>query len=283
MPYLLLALDLVINGINSIARKNYSLRFNGKGVYFFNAVAILFSILFFLISAGGNLHFSWPLLPYAIIFGICFGLCNIATLSAINYGPLALTSLFVSYSTLIPTIHGFFLGERPNLKLFIPGLALFMLSLLLTNKPTKGEKISGKWLFYVLLAVVTNAGCSISQTQQQVDFHEQYGNELMILALTIAEVFYIIMMLLTERKELATLFKGGWYNPPISGIANGANNYLVMLLRPMLGATILFPLISGGGLLISLLLSLFIFKEKLSKLQMVGFFVGLGAVILLSL
>lgn len=283
MPYLLLALDLVINGINSIARKKYSLRFNGKGVYFFNAVAILFAILFFLISSKGDLHFPPALWPYAMIFGACFGICNVATLAAISSGPLALTSLFLSYSTLIPTIYGFFLGERPDLRLFIPGLALLMVSLFLTNKPQKGEKISSKWLVFILIACITNGGCSISQTAQQVAFNEQYGNELMILALSMVLVVYIVLALLIERKEIPALLKDGWYNAPVSGIANGANNFLVMLLRPMLGATILFPLISGGGLVVTLLISLFIFKEKLSRTQMIGFFLGLASVILLSL
>jgi uncharacterized membrane protein len=114
-------------------------------------------------------------------------------------------------------------------------------------------------------------------------FKEQYGSQLMILALSMVLVLYIIMMLLTERKELGKLAKNGWYNPPISGLANGANNLLVMVLRPMMSAAVLFPMISGGGLVITFLISLFIFKEKLGKLQVIGFFLGLGSVILLSL
>jgi drug/metabolite transporter (DMT)-like permease len=166
---------------------------------------------------------------------------------------------------------------------FIPGLLLLIVSLFLTNKPQKGEKISGKWLVYVSIAVLSNAGCCISQTQQQVDFNEQYGSQLMILALSMALVFYIIMMIITERKMIPTLFKGGWYNAPISGLANGANNLLVMVLRPMMSAAVLFPLISGGGLVVTLLISLFLFKERLGRVQTFGFFLGLASVILLSL
>ena len=284
MPALLLLTDLLVNGINTISRKSYTRRFGGKGNYYFNAVAIFFAILFFIISAKGNLAFPPNLIPYAVIFGACFGICNVATLKAISCGPLALSSLFMAYSTIIPTLYGIiFLKERPNMAFFIPGLLLLIVSLFLTNKPQKGEKVSGKWLIYICIAVLSNAGCCISQTQQQVDFNEQYGSQLMILALAMALVFYIIMMLLTERKEIPELIKGGWYNAPISGIANGANNLLVMILRPLMSAAILFPLISGGGLLVTLLISLFIFKERLSKLQTAGFFLGLASVIFLSL
>ncbi len=284
MPYLLLLLDLIVGGFNTVSRKSYSRRFDGRGTYYFNAVAIFFAILFFIVAAKGDLSFPPALWPYAIIFGVCFGACNVATLKAINYGPLALTSLFVSFSTIIPTFYGiFFLQEVPKWQFFIPGLVLLMVSLFFTNKPQKGEKITAKWLIYVLIAVLSNAGCCISQTQQQVDFKEQYGNQLMILALAMVLIFYIIMALILERKELPTLIKGGWYNPPISGMANGANNLLVMMLRPMLGAALLFPLLSGGGLVITFLISLFIFKEKLGRSQLLGFFLGLASVILLSL
>jgi drug/metabolite transporter (DMT)-like permease len=284
MPIILLITDLFVNGVNTISRKSYTRRFGGAGNYYFNAVAIFFSILFFLISAKGNLYFPLELIPYAVVFGACFGICNVATLKAISCGPLALTSLFMGYSTLIPTLYGiFFLNEQPNLQFFLPGLALLIVSLFLTNKPVKGEKISGKWLLYISISVITNAGCCISQTQQQVDFKEQYGSQLMILALAMVLVFYVIMMLLTERKELPQLIKGGWYNAPISGLANGANNLLVMVLRPMMSAAVLFPLISGGGLVVTLLISLFLFKERLGRVQTFGFFLGLASVILLSL
>lgn len=284
MPILLLLVDLAINGINSIARKSYTRKFGGDGNYYFNFVAIAFAIIFFIISAKGNLYFPLKLIPYAIIFGACFGICNVATLKAISCGPMALSSLFMAYSTIIPTLYGIiFLKERPNFAFFIPGLLLLLVSLFLTNKPQKGEKISGKWLFYIIVGIITNAGCCISQTQQQVDFNEQYGSQLMILALSMALIFYLIMMLATERKQIPALIKGGWYNAPISGIANGANNLLVMILRPLMSAAVLFPMISGGGLVITLLIALFIFKERLSKLQMAGFFLGLVSVIFLSL
>lgn len=284
MAYLLLLLDLAVNGINTISRKSYTRQLKGAGNYFFNTVAIAFAIIFFIISAKGDLGFPPQLIPYAMVFGACFGICNLAVFKAISCGPLALTSLFMAYSTIIPTLYGIlFLKEQPNYAFFLPGLVLLLISLFLTNKPVKGEKISGKWLFYITIGVVTNAGCCISQTQQQVDFKEQYGSQLMILALSMVLVLYIIMMLLTERKELGKLAKNGWYNPPISGLANGANNLLVMVLRPMMSAAVLFPMISGSGLVITFLISLFIFKEKLGKLQVIGFFLGLGSVILLSL
>lgn len=283
MSFFLLAVDLMVGGVNTVVRKSHARQFGGSGNYYFNAVAIFFAILFFIISAKGDLSFPAELIPYAVIFGICFGTCNVATLKAISCGPLALTSLFVGYSTIIPTLYGlFFLNEEVTYEFFIPGLVLLIVSLFLTNEP-QSEKISGKWVIYVLLAVVSNAGCCISQTQQQVDFKEQYGNQLMILALAMCLVFYIIMAALTERKEIPYMIRRGWYNAPISGIANGANNLLVMILRPLMSAAILFPLISGGGLIITLLISLFVFKERLSKVQLVGFFLGLGSVILLSL
>jgi multidrug transporter EmrE-like cation transporter len=45
----------------------------------------------------------------------------------------------------------------------------------------------------------------------------------------------------------------------------------------------MFPLISAGGLIVTFIVSRFFYKEKLTRTQLVGFLLGLFAVIFLNI
>ena len=67
------------------------------------------------------------------------------------------------------------------------------------------------------------------------------------------------------------------------GLANGVVNYLVMTLQGMLPTALLFPLISAGGIVTAFLLAVFLYRERLTKPQLVGSAIGTISVILLNL
>ena len=60
-------------------------------------------------------------------------------------------------------------------------------------------------------------------------------------------------------------------------------NLFVMILSGKVAASVMFPLISGGGIILTYLISKFFYKETLSRRQFVGFILGLLSVIFLSL
>lgn len=281
---LLIFLDITVSQAQTFFRKPYTLRFGQKGVYLFNAFAALSAIAFFILSAG-RLQWEAGILPYAIGFGVSYAVSTAFSLLAISCGPISLTSLIMASSTFISTLYGLlFLKEEVRLATFLPGMVLLMASLILANKPQKGEMISVKWLLFAVLAAVGNVGCTIFQTAQQVAFNEQYGNELMILALLfVLVVFSLLSLLPAERKEFKAHIKHAWYGGLACGALNGANNLLVMIVRPMVGAAVLFPVLTGGGLIGSYLISTLAYKEKLTAPQTFGFILGIAAVVLIKL
>ncbi len=280
---LLIFLDITVSQAQTFFRKPFTLRFGGKGVYLFNAFSAVAAIAFFIISAG-RLEWEPGVLPYSIGFAASYALSTACSLLAISYGPISLSSLIMSASTLIPTFYGLlFLKEEVRYATFLPGLILLMISLFLANKPKKGEKLSVKWLIFAVLAAVGNGGCTIFQTAQQVAFNERFGNELMIFSLALVLLIFLGLSFCTERKEMKAHLKYAWFPGLACGVLNGANNLLVMLVRPMVGAAVLFPVLTGGGLVGSYLISTLAYKEKLSWRQTVGFLLGIGAVVLLKL
>lgn len=85
-----------------------------------------------------------------------------------------------------------------------------------------------------------------------------------------------------ENKNIGKCIKTGahWYI--ICGLANGLTNLFVLLLAKY-PASIVFPVISAGGILATALVGILIYKEKLSTMQTIGMILGTASIILLNI
>lgn len=278
--YLIITLIFLLT--QSVLRKLYSEKTQSAGVYTFNVFAGTGALLFFLLTMKDPV---WDLgiLPYAVIFAVSYLSAGIFGLKAIAVGSLSLTSLITNFSLIIPTFYGLlFLGERGGAFFFIGVTALFV-ALVLVNKSSESMPITGKWLFYVAIAFAGNGMCSLSQTLQQNAFNGAGKNELMIMALVLVVLGSAVMMLLQERKNLKVYIKLGTVKGLACGVANGIVNMLVMVLLGSMPASVVFPLITGGSIVFTYVISRTVFHEKLSKRQTIGFLLGIVSIVLLNL
>lgn len=284
MNYLLLILVTLGVSIQQISKKSYNKK-TGGGAFTFSAATSLIALLFFIGTSKGEFNYPPELWWYSVAFAFCFCLASVCSFLAISTGSLSLTSLFTQYSLLIPTVYGLlFLGESASTFLLI-GIILLLISVVFVNLENKGEKkqITLKWLILVFLAFVGNGSCSAIQKVQQVKFGGLYKSELMIAALTIVTLLLFIISLLVERKSIYVNLKKGWKLFLICGLANGFVNLLVLVLSAKMPASVMFPVISAGGIVVTALVSIFLYKEKLSKYQIVGLFLGIASIFALNI
>lgn len=279
--FYLVAIIIGISG-QSIVKKPYTQKTNGGGVYFFNTILSV-SALFFFVITSPKLSFDLSFIPYSIGFAISYAVASVFMVLSIAHGSLSLTSLFISYSLMIPTLYGLiFLKDTISVG-FIVGLILLIISFSLINKNDEKIKFSLKWIIFVILSFVGNGMCTVLQKMQQVASNGAYKNEFMIVALAIVTIVMLIMTLFTERKDIKSFAKSGWHWAIICGALNGMVNLFVMILSSRMAVSIMFPLISAGGLVVTYFVSRFLYKEKLSKTQLIGFIFGLMAVAFLNI
>jgi len=110
-----------------------------------------------------------------------------------------------------------------------------------------------------------------------------YKSEFMVVALLFVSVTLGILSVATERKIFCT---GSGLKPMyciLNGIANGAVNLFVMILSRRMPVSLMFPLVSAGGLVLTYGISTVFYKERLSRIQTIGFAFGLVAVVLLNI
>ena len=285
MPILLIFICTVTSTVQSVFKKQFSLRCTG-GNYFFSASVSFFSLLFFLLTSG-KISLGTNILPYSAGFAAMFALATVFSVMALEIGSLAITSLVLSYSLIIPTLYGIlFLNEKIT-PLKCGGILLLLVSLFLVRAQTKEEdktsKPTVKWIIYVLIAFVSNGMCSVVQNAQQRRFNGTQNSNFMILALIISTAVLLVFSLIFERNTILNTLKKGMFLSAACGICNGATNYLVMTIIAVVATSVFFPVLSAGGLVLTFIISVALYREKFIPRQIVGFACGFASLVLLNI
>lgn len=284
MNALLLLITIFGTSIQGVSTKAYGKKNGGKGCYLYLTISRVAGIILLALTAG-KLSFDRSILPYSLAFGILYSLTAVFNFLAVNSGPLALTSLITSYSLMLPTAYGLIFLRDPISAGFVPGLLLLLISLFLINKKSTddGVAITPKWIVCVCIMFLTNGGCSIVQSMQQRASQGAFKSEFMIIALLLVVVVTFVLSLLNEREDILPCAKRGWKPAVVCGAANVIVNVLVMVLQGLMPVSVLFPLISAGSLVLTFFLARFLYKEKLSRVQIVGYIFGTLSVVFLNI
>ena len=279
----LLLISIILGvSLQNVVKKPFSQKASGKGVYFFCLMTSFSAMIFFVVTSGG---FEWNtgLIFHAMLFALAYTVGSIFGLEAVACGPLSITSLIISYSLMIPTVYGLvFLKDPVGVGLF-PGLALLAISLFLLNQKNINMPVTAKWIVFVVLAFIGNGMCTVVQKMQQIKFDGAFKNEFMILSLAIGSVALCLFVFKKERKDLRSVAKIGWFPALACGLANGMVNLFVMILSNRMPVSLMFPMISAGGIIITYLVSRFFYKEKLTKTQFAGFIIGIVSAVFLNI
>lgn len=277
-----LYLAMIILGLSAqdVTKKAYNQK--NSAVYLFTALTALAAMIFFMATAD-SLQWTVRLLPYSAAFAVAYGLTTVCCVTAFSCGSLSLSALIISYSLMLPTIYGLIFLHEPVGVGLIPGIVLLILSLMLIHKRGENVPISPKWIINVSLAFVGNGFCSITQKVQQNAFEGAFKNEFMILALAFVAVAFIVLAFRSERCQIKSSFQNGWWLCLICGAMNGMVNLFVMILSGRMPVSIMFPVISAGGIVVTSLISICFYREKMSKQQLAGLVLGVATVILLNL
>lgn len=287
---LLIIITAVCLSLQDVSKKCYSCVDADKkmGIYTYYFVSVVVTMAVFIVNLSGEIFFEPAMILYAVGFAICYFAAILFTLKAIEVGPLSLTSLIVSYSLLIPSLYGLiFLNEEIS-AIKIVGLVLLFISLFCVESGKSGEKVGNtvnkKWYVYVALAFVGNGLCSTLQKAYQLHSGGRGKSEFMLIALCITVIAFLILRIIhsdTEKGFLPTRTNGGWFGV-VSGLCNGIVNWLIMVLSNQ-PASVVYPSISAGSVVLTIITAKIFFKEKHSNIQNLSFIIGICSIVCLNI
>ena len=251
----------------------------------YNAVSGFISVIVFLIW-GDGIKFSTFTVLLGLAFGLITALQTISRLKAVALGPMSLTQLFLSSSMLIPALSGVLFFSESISVLQIVGivLTLFSFALAVDNK-IEEKKASLLWITFCAIIFLSTGAIGVLQKVHQASSYKlELGGFLITAFLTSSVVSFVGTLALT--KNLKANLKGKSVVKIILlsvlfGVFVAVNNKLNLFLSGKLDSALFFPLVNGGGLVLTTLSAIIVFREKLSVKKWTGFFVGLVAVLLL--
>ena len=251
------------------------------------------AVLFFSVN-GFRIDFS----PVSVAWAVCFAVIMIPYymigIKVLSLGSLAIYSIFMMLGgMLVPFFYGVcFLGEQPSVAKLL-GTALLVVFIILqalgqgktAREREADRRASG--LFFVLCVIiffingmtgVIAKAHSISEgAVNEPSFTATYCALTSILSLSI-----LLISCLKNGGEKARAIRGALSIKPLAvmillGAAAYGGNFLQLLAADKVPASVQFPLVSGGVIALSAVVSAVFFREKLSKrewISVVGAFVS---------
>ena len=291
---LLLSISLAAALGRNIIVRNYSRRdgLTNADVHFFNAVSALLSALVLLIWGGFGTISLFTLLC-GIAFGLTVGFQNLFFVRALALGPWSYTTVIVSLSSLITTLSGaVFWHESITVVQWI-GIAC-MVGCSVLSVGNRGGTIADckrsqtvRWLLTSLLAFLLNGLIGLTQKLHQSSTHREELGAFLIVAFGVLFAYSTVLWGVSAFRgghgsgDLSSAMTPMWLVwLAVGGVLQAVNHKLNLYLSGVMDSAVFFPIVNGGGLVLTTLLAVTLFRERLDGRQWVGLILGIVSVVL---
>lgn len=291
MDLLLLLVLFAPFSVQAMAFKEFNRSFmkNLRSYFVFNTLYTGIVALFFFIVNGGRLaaHAS------TIVTGVSFGICTVITvlfyMKAMENGPLAYTSLLYAFAIIVPVILDVIVWKISISLLQVGGLLLLLASFYIGSGTSGGEqaKLKLKWLLLCITALATNGLNMFCNRTQQIMTPGREINEFLIYGFGTAALISSGLFIFDSLKTKAdvSMLKSRRFAAIVAAVVfvTATGNILTCYLAGKFTAVVLFPTTSAGLIASNAVLSVLIFKEKLSRGAMLGLCIGICSIVLLGM
>lgn len=288
---LLLSLAAALGG--SVAKKYYTDRAPAghTSSFVFNAVGCITAAVILLCWGGFGAPSAFTV-GLGVVFGAVTALQGVANLAALQRGPMSYTSVIISFSTLLSALSGvLFFNERLGAAQVV-GMVLMLASFVLAAKDDPKEKRANfKWLALCLLAFAATGGIGILQKVHQSSAYREELNAFLVVAFVASGSLCTLFAVLQYGREQRVATEKKPLAPrqlrllPVAMLASGVcvavNNKFNLYLSGVMDSAVFFPLVNGGGLVLTTLAAVLLFRERLSAKQWLGVLLGIASVVFL--
>ncbi len=206
---------------------------------------------------------------------------------AFRTGSFSYTTVISSLSTVIPAFSGAIIWSEKLLPQQYVGVLLMVACFILSvKKEEEKQTVQPKWLIYAILVFVSTGLIGVLQKAHQMSEYAAETTGFVVVAFAFASVLSAVMYFLTSAKEQGERIK---VSPMIillfvaAGICTGLNHQINLYLSGAMDSAVFFPLVNGGHLVLVTLLSITVFKEKLTLRQWIGLGVGCASLMCLCI
>lgn len=274
--FLILIADMFLT-VSFLAQKKYQ---SGHGSTLvaslrFSIISGLASALVFLAVLGFKPAFTGFSVGMSFLQTSCTTAYTLIGFLILKHGTLSLYTLFLmTGGMMLPYIFGVIFLDEQLTAWRVAGLVVITISLFLTNFK-KGESNLKKTLPLCITVFVFNGFVSIISKVHQINPAMAVSSNDFVFWISVMKVVICLPIYLVIKKDKGdTLFKNG--NIPMIAIiafssVASAINYLLQLISVVhLPASVAYPMLTGGNIVLTALAGRIFFREKLSKGQIIA-------------
>ncbi len=262
-------------------------------VFSFNLICSAIWFVILLCINRFSITFSKEIVIWGILYGIVQMFFLIFKTKAMGAGPVSITTLIGNCSLLLSTVVGIVVWRESISWLQILGITMLIAAFFLCTYSKAQDTKSKLWVLYCVCFFVFAAGVGIIFKGYSKSLVDSAGraNDMMIVA-------SITMVVLLAGKKGFDILSAGKRDEVAekvffdktylwialsSGVLSCLYNRLNIVLAGEFPAAIFYPCFNGGVILLSLVLSIIVLKEHLTKKQIVGLTIGTAAVLIIGL
>lgn len=251
-----------------------------SSAFLFSGIYAAVGMAYLLIATGFRLEFSLFSLGLAVVYGTAVLACTYCSVNALKNTDISTFSAFMMLGgMLLPFVSGLTFFHEPLTYAVFLCCALIILALLLEYLAKKGAE--KKTLKYCFIVFILNGLCGVlSKTHEyftaaNIDSMSYmfYGYAAVVV---IVFAYYLIKGKAPKPKKAVSLIYCGLYSA-----ATTVANLLTLFALKVLPASVNYPFLTGGTMLFSTLIGVFLLKEKIKPLNVVAIAAALLAVVLL--
>ena len=283
----LLLLSIALSSGRNLLSKNISDTVFGERRFFIYQTAIFSSGAFILLLA--NIGKGGAVSSVTLFYSICYALlllsaqwCYTVALKNID---VSVCATVYSLGFIFPTISGMLFWSEPVSLFKIVGIIIVIPTIILAGTVSKNANIkhgSPEFIVFLIIAMLASGGLGIVQKLQQKSMYTDQKNAFVFIAFLIASAFsFICAMTFKTNNEGIKIPKLTFASGV--GVCFAVCNLLNTILAGRLESAIFFPTLNIGNILLSLVLSSILFKERFTKKHFLILLLGMTSILLISL
>ena len=287
MAYFLLVCSIALStGRNLFSKKLSAATFGTKAFFLYQSMLFLcggMAILLF-----GGVRFERPATITCIcvvVYGLLLILAQWFYTCALAKGNTALCSTVYSLGFVLPTLSGAVLWGEPFSATDLFGVICVVAAVVVSGiKPSKQEQKS-KVIYFIplIIAMLASGGLGIVQKVQQNSAFAGQKSLFLFIAFLLASGISTVFALATKDNKSTAAEPRSIVVASCVGLFFGCCNLLNTTLAGMLDSAIFFPTLNIGVILLSLISGTIIFREQISKKEILILGLGAMAILLLNL
>lgn len=288
--YLLIFAAVLLFAVQTLCFKEFTHRhMKTKADYFLFSSLYFMLVVVILLAVNGFGSVSPQTFMIAIPFGIVFIAAILLYMRAMETGSMSFSALVFSFGLLVPIISGqLFWQENIGFQQVLALGVLFVSFYLaggLKREPALGFNI--KWFVLILTATLGNGALmTLAKTHQRILPGKDVG-EFMIVAFATAALVSLLLtayrVRIVRERTLRPMALPFLLVVLGAGLTTAFGNWISLSLAGKIPAYILFPLMNGGIVFLSSILSVVVYKEKMTGRSVSGLVLGLFALVLICL